>query len=380
MTTLAAPIQARRSPDLATASAGHLPTLDGVRGVAILLILGHHLLAPIGSLRFRATFVDSLWIGVDLFFVLSGFLITRILLAARDKPRCFRNFYLRRALRIFPLYYAFLAALGLAAWLSPAAIDHEGAITRSLPWVAGYATNIFIALRAEFLTPLLNPLWSLAIEEHFYLLWPLLIFLLPRRALIAACIGLIVAPLLLRLAFASSLPSGTLHTLTPFRIDTLAAGSLVAVLMERGPWPAWAAKLLAAILTLTLLLLGLIWIRGGGLQWNNSIMQPGLYSILAIFFAALLAAMLQPGLAPEAGRLLSHPVLRFFGTYSYSLYLVNVPALILAGLIVDATPLAETRIGPMARSLLGLGLAVALAMATWHLLEKHCLRLKSRFT
>src|SRR4051812_48705226 len=152
---------------------GHLPGLDGLRGIAILMVLALHFLGdatphgPVGRLVVKAASYGVL--GVDLFFVLSGFLITGLLLDAKSGPHYFRNFYARRTLRIFPLYYLVLTILfivlprftALPAPLEDARI-HQG-------WLWTYTSNFFIAARAEWALTYVSHFWSLAIEEHFYL-------------------------------------------------------------------------------------------------------------------------------------------------------------------------------------------------------------------
>src|SRR3954466_6828035 len=181
---------------------GHIATLDGLRGVAILLVMLCHFLGLLHTGNHR---LDSLlhlgfghgWVGVNLFFVLSGFLITGILLDAKSSPRYFRNFYARRTLRIFPLYYGVLFVCFAILPLFPGSNSADFLALRSRQgWLWTYCTNIKIVLDGDwkFATPLLDlgHFWSLAVEEHFYLVWPLLVFLLPTRALVKACIGVIV--------------------------------------------------------------------------------------------------------------------------------------------------------------------------------------------
>ena len=153
---------------------GHLPALDGLRGLAILLVLLRHFTegAELRSKsgRWLAAALDAGWIGVDLFFVLSGFLITGILLEARRSQHYFRNFYVRRTLRIFPLYYGVLAVIfGIAPWLGWL-VPEVGPEEHSQAWLWAYGTNIIMSwtgsplLKHGWLN--LNHFWSLAVEEH----------------------------------------------------------------------------------------------------------------------------------------------------------------------------------------------------------------------
>lgn len=134
------------------------------------------------------------WMGVDLFFVLSGFLISRILLTQRGQPNYFKNFYARRALRIFPIYYAYLfiyyfAVIKLGLLVSDASRTTEA--IEVFPWLLFYGTNIFIALKGTFIVASLNQLWTLSIEEHFYLIWPWIISKLNLRKLVFTCVEFI---------------------------------------------------------------------------------------------------------------------------------------------------------------------------------------------
>ena len=165
---------------------GHLPALDGVRGLAVLGVLLLHFIGnmqPQDALeRALVTVTKYGSYGVELFFVLSGFLITGILYDARNKPHYFRNFYMRRLLRIFPLYYGVLALVFLVAPLIPLlqgpTLDY---LVERQAWAWLYAVNIYIAKHGDWSLSYLDHFWSLAIEEHFYLFWPLVVFLLARR-------------------------------------------------------------------------------------------------------------------------------------------------------------------------------------------------------
>ena len=190
-----------------TPTAGrYVPALDGVRGVAILLvILFHHTLmrqqTPLD--RVYASIARLGWSGVDLFFVLSGFLITGILCDAKGSPRSYRNFYVRRTLRIFPLYYAFVFfTLTIAPWLWPdtplAEMARAEMRDTSEAWSWLYLSNILFALKEGFGHPNLAVTWSLAIEEQFYLVWPLLVAGLGRHTLMWTCGGLMAVALAVR--------------------------------------------------------------------------------------------------------------------------------------------------------------------------------------
>ncbi len=173
------------------ATRAHVPALDKVRGLAILAVILFHTLpsAPNGTL------VDSVvvhvlgmgWTGVDLFFVLSGFLITGILINERSRPHYFRTFFGRRILRIVPVYVAFML---FSMWIAPVVGASTAAAALRLRelqgWYWPYLTNIFIALHGwDATADGTSHLWSLAVEEQFYLLWPVAVLLIPLRHFLA---------------------------------------------------------------------------------------------------------------------------------------------------------------------------------------------------
>ena len=162
-----------RPPSASNGPTGdHLPGLDGLRAIAIGTVFGFHLGLPGMSLG---------WVGVQLFFVISGFLITGILLRSRERPFYFRNFYVRRTLRIFPIYYVLIAL-----YFVTAGVQGDWATVKLLPYYLTY-TQSYPQLATRYVcAPMLGHTWTLAIEEQFYLLWPLAIYLVRGRRLFVA--------------------------------------------------------------------------------------------------------------------------------------------------------------------------------------------------
>ena len=206
--------------------AGHVPVLDGVRGIAILAVIIFHAVTFETHNRFELALAMGAafgWAGVDLFFVLSGFLITGILLKARGGAGYYRTFYLRRSLRIFPLYFALCAVLFVVmptiyGWHSPTG----EMLTAAAPWYLTYTLNIRMALfggaGAVFTTSFL---WSLAVEEQFYLLWPAIVKRVRLEHLSRLCLAIVVAALFWRIWMVSSGHVMAGYVLLPSRMDGL---------------------------------------------------------------------------------------------------------------------------------------------------------------
>jgi len=191
---------------------GRLPVLDGVRGLAILMVMLHHFTPDHGAGILSVLHLG--WVGVDLFFVLSGFLITGILFDAKGSANYFQNFYARRGLRIFPLYYGILLlilfALPLLQWLDVIHVPGLDQVRVWQPWLWLHSSNLLLAWKGQWMLDSgvirMNHFWSLAVEEHFYLVWPVVVALFDRKSLMKIAAGVIIAALSLRAAF---LPSGS---------------------------------------------------------------------------------------------------------------------------------------------------------------------------
>ena len=224
----------------------HVRALDGVRGLAIAMVLLYHgwTFRGDGDVGWAINQVRVIgWAGVDVFFVLSGFLITGILVESKGEPGYWRNFLIRRGLRIFPLYYAVLLLLlgaGLALGRAGVTGGAAGELVRGLGnmWVNFlYVTNFAIASWGEDRVPL-DTAWSLAIEEQFYLLYPALVLALSVRGLRRALVAMVIAAPILRVLVFRHGPQPVLGPyVLPFcRMDALAVGALVRLALDsRGP-------------------------------------------------------------------------------------------------------------------------------------------------
>ena len=371
-----------------TREPGHLAGLDGVRGLAILLVIASHFLdqSLSGGIGTRLLVKAATYgvLGVDLFFVLSGFLITGLLLEAKGGTNYFRNFYARRTLRIFPLYY-FVLALVFLVWprlTTPSprlanAVEHQA-------WLWTYTTNFYVASQGswESLTYVTH-FWSLAIEEHFYLFWPLVVFLFSRRVLERICLGVMASALALRIGLAlAGVNEISIAVLTPCRMDALCMGGLMALLVRRpGGMEAWVGRSGRAALLVggAVVCLSML---GARTQLALPVLHQVRTSLYALFFAGLTLMSLKPATNLVA-RAFQGKVLRFLGKYSYGLYVYHG---LLHGYFQDTgvpTRLLAAVGRPMpallANFALGLTLSVLVAVLSYELLEKRFLALKRHF-
>jgi peptidoglycan/LPS O-acetylase OafA/YrhL len=364
---------------------GHIAALDGVRGLAIFLVLAYHVtLGMTGeslAAKLFAKAASAGWCGVDLFFVLSGFLITGILLDARESPRRFRNFYARRALRIFPLYYGtLLLTFGALPWITRWVGGFEGVEDAGV-WLWLYGTNIFVGLRGSWFP--LSHFWSLAVEEHFYLFWPAIVFWCDRRTVLRICGAMVVLALGARVWLVSHNAVLAAYCLTVCRMDALAIGSVLA-LAARSPRGLEALVPLAVRIFL-LSAVGLLAVIGWrmGFAFHDAAVQTMGYLLLDVLFAALLVLVLT---APASGPLavaMSFPPLRSLGRYSYGIYVYNSIFILIAEGLSLASRLNSWSGSVVLGRLLFVAISVATTLATawvsWHVYEKQFLKWKRCF-
>jgi peptidoglycan/LPS O-acetylase OafA/YrhL len=271
-----------------------LPQLDSLRAFAIgSVMIGH---SPVG---FFVEFVDRylpVALGVQLFFVLSGFLITRILLRGTPTAAFIGGFYIRRALRLFPLYYLVLAIVAIFsaevrdAWL----------------YYSFYGANFWVAANMKWGT--LTHFWTLAVEEQFYIIWPFVVLFCSRRLLTCICVFLIAAAPIFRFALASKFAV----VLLPGSFDCLACGSLLAVI---GPRPLRPSRMMVASLILGLTIV----------PWPITSAISALYPTLLLPFFFYLISGAARGFGGVTGAVLSSPALRYIGRISYGLYVLHFP-------------------------------------------------------
>ena len=270
-------------------------------------------------------------VGVRVFFVLSGFLVGGILLDLRPAARAaglgatFKAFYIRRSLRIFPVFYAFLAALAVFETMRWG----DRFVSRELPWHLSYLTNFRLATGTDEIANI--PIWSLCVEEHFYLLAPCALLLLSWRAIERGCLAMIALGLLGRiLKTAGVIPIPWMFA-SPFQFDALAAGVLVAMLARRGTALGIDRRRLAAIGVGAALIYALaIADYYHPLGTLHQTLQTLDDSSAALWSAALVLALWERRL-PVAGRVLSFRPFTYLGTISYALYLFHSILLRLVG-------------------------------------------------
>lgn len=375
---------------------GHIPVLDGLRGLAILMVLVCHLFQAchvqlvlaspwIGGVA--AKLAQAGWRGVDLFFVLSGFLITGILYDAQSGQHFFRNFYMRRFLRIFPLYYGVLA---IVLFLIPALLSFNSPALQNIlahqAWLWLYGANVPPASHLNWLDCEvfnLTHLWSLAVEEHFYLVWPLVVFLLGRRALIGVCSSIIlVAPVLRAVLLFSGMNYWTIYSFTPFRLDSLAMGALAAVLArgeERLSLSRWATRGAAVF---GFLCLCIIAIRRTGEAASLAVKAVD-FTFSAAFFGCFLWLVVEALPGSRVSRLFVSPIMRSLGKYSYGLYVLHCALMPCFLYFISPKALATLTHSPLIGAtlfiVLGFWGSFGAAFVSWHLYEKQFLKLKRFF-
>ncbi len=359
----------------------HMPSLDGLRGVAILLVLLHHFTDSM-NVEFEinqrlSSWAELGWAGVDLFFVLSGFLITGILYDSKQKPNFFKNFYARRSLRIFPLYYTALAIVILITPLL-AYLKLQG--TANPAWIAIYATNFVISWNGLGSFGVLDHFWSLAVEEHFYFIWPAVVFYLSRKKVMMVAVAFfLISPILRILTMDGSdyLPIAS-YMATPMRMDSLAAGAFIALLV-RGPKgvETWVRPAMIVACTAFVIFFAMVHFRHSKDHQDLVLGTVGLSVLWAFFGSVLILALKWRPLES----MMKLPILRWFGKYSYGLYVWH-PIIFMLVFHNDAARRIRHGSGLMpelASAAVALTVMFAVTLLSWHLWEKQFLKFKHRF-
>jgi peptidoglycan/LPS O-acetylase OafA/YrhL len=361
-----------------------MPALDGVRGLAILMVFAVHFVGDtIPQSRLEAAVQHACTFGVfgvDLFFVLSGFLITGILIEGRDDEGYFRNFYMRRTLRIFPLYYGVLVLLFVVAPAIPLfrspALD---AMRHDQLWAWLYGMNVLAAIRGALAGSYIDHFWSLAVEEHFYLVWPAIVWLCPPRKLPTVAAAVAATSLAARIVLADRVNPVAIYTLTPFRLDALCFGGfLAAVARQRGLAAIGRAMRPALAVAAVIFAICSVLIR------MDRTLAPALRELrVASFVGALGLLVLAPLVLPARSalnRFFTSGWMRFLGKYSYGLYVFH--HFVAMYYIRNHTELPLARaLGshPLAvavQATAGAALSIAVAYASYHGYERHFIAMK----
>lgn len=350
----------------------YMPELDSLRGVAVLSVLFFHGIAPPASPvwtsaeRMLLSISGYGWVGVNLFFVLSGFLITGILIDSRNDGHYYSHFYARRALRILPALWSMLLLL-----LISGSIDWRFFGLSAL-FLGNFATLMGVALQY-------GPLWSLAVEEHFYLLWPTVIRQLGRRSWSAIAISIFaLTPLLRWWGYEySGRPGGWVSLYTWCNLDGLALGALLAIWVRartfcRGDLGRVAFPALIVGIA------GCVWSALG--LWSRAILFSSFCNAAAF---GLISSALLVGTSQRKS-LVDRPVLRFFGWLSYGLYLVHVFAFRVVDVVFSRwwsilQPSNNPVLAILVRFLLGSAIAISIAYLSRRSLEAKFLNMGARY-
>jgi peptidoglycan/LPS O-acetylase OafA/YrhL len=363
----------------AEAPVGRIPALDGIRGLAICLVLWWHLaVSPVranlqnlqnhpGLLRI-AELGRFTWSGVDLFFVLSGFLIGGILLDASRSPSYFSTFYIRRAYRIIPLYaviilstLVLIAIYGQLGWSRYA---------KELSYYVVFLQNFRMAATQSFGPLGLGATWSLAIEEQSYLTLPIVVRKISRRVLWRVLLAAVVAAPLLRILCMKFLKMQwiAVYVLMPCRADALCLGVLIAMAI-RSPsvWGTIMARRRYVYAALALACVVGIWMLMGHVQPFTTELLGLEYSLLTLIYSLLLVSTL---ISARLSSLFSFPLLRFLGTIAYGLYLFQSLVSFALERVMLHFGRAADMVATFQLSFLAVLTCIGLAATSWRYFEK----------
>lgn len=343
----------------------YFPGLDALRGIAILLVVFHHFFDfSIG------------WIGVDLFFVLSGFLITSILLRTKSDAHYFRNFYIKRVLRIFPIYFLllilFYSFCSLFTTKTPGSTYYY--YVDSWYWFFTFTQNFLIITKGHPPEPYLAHLWSLALEEQFYFFWPLIIFLVRNICTLKTLITIVFLLALFIRLFLFFFPFGHenyyFNLLT--RADSLAAGSFLAVYYYNRQSMSKLFLYLALFLFLTFLCVTFLITES--FTYNTFLFRTIGYSISAVFFMAVCYQVIKSNTILD-----KLEVLKYIGRISYGIYIYHIPVLLIGGYIFEKLGLTNYIIGtPPINRVFFLFITITVSVASYRWIELPILRWKNK--
>jgi peptidoglycan/LPS O-acetylase OafA/YrhL len=379
----------------------HILALDGLRGLAVLSVIMVHVNlsfdGPTGSGLIgkpMAAILGCGWVGVDLFFVLSGFLITGILLDAKGSQYYLRNFWARRVLRILPLYLGYLFFLTVIAQAKPLKFLSQPIPADGMCSLFFYYYNFYAAFVR--ILPQAHHFWSLAVEEHFYIVWPIFVMVLPRRSLISLCVGGVVFSLALRVfVVCSGLWLQVAYLITPCRLDGLLAGAFVAIAVRDEVVRCFLYRYAERVMVgsgffLFGVLLGqrhfldfIDFRRISDAGVDSSVTLTVGITALSLFFATALARVIDSPQNSRTQLILTNDWLVRFGRYSYGMYVFHVFILSLTSAVLSrlAPSLAAVPgfIGKLLLAVIVLPVTFLFACVSYHLFEKRFLCFKKYF-
>jgi peptidoglycan/LPS O-acetylase OafA/YrhL len=376
-----------------------IPELDGLRCFAVAAVISVHFRPP--TLSFVNNLLAMGWVGVDIFFAISGFLITSILLGMRGTNQPYRTFYARRSLRIFPPYYLVLSLICIVALSQhlfiPKSLGIGGFVFESslvLQPILDAFRNLFVGHtlnrntsgidlhQLHQITEGLFVFWSLSVEEIFYLVWAPVVLRVKRNHIaIYAALPLVLCPGLRLIAHT---PAFAEYTSFFFRIDSLCAGACMALLLAGAKNGSCSMKTLSRVLTIVflltcLLLYVMLWHTGvmHGIEPRSTLLFASLgYTLLAIASSAAVGlCALHSGGTQRVLRILRFRVVLFIGTISYMIYLIHIPVYVAVHGLLGAlrSPTISWVVVPVS-----LGLTIALAAISWQYFERPILAWKDR--
>ncbi|MBX6360615.1 MAG: acyltransferase [Acidobacterium ailaaui] len=357
----------------------HIPALDGLRGMAILLVLGYHYLWMIPIFHVG-------WVGVDLFFVLSGFLITGILLDTKEEKNCYKNFIIRRALRIFPLYYLVLITLFIIDPVLNLNIPGNkfGFYQEHQIWFWVYMQNWLLGYYGLPDNYILAHFWSLAVEEQFYLIWPFIVLFNSRKKIIQISLMLIVFAIIFRLKLGSIIGFNNpyySYSTTLARMDALLIGGIAAIMIR------YNKELLEKVVKFIFILSGLLIIASFLLLHSLNFYtllpkQTLFYSVIDLFFMCML--ILNLNTSPFRNlRIFESNFLRFLGKYSYGIYVYHniIYESFIHHFFISSGGQPVTNFkNKVVLSITSLSFTIILSLISYHFWEKPFLKLKNYFT
>ncbi|KXK12964.1 MAG: acyltransferase 3 [Chloroflexi bacterium OLB14] len=365
--------------------------LDGLRGIAVVLVMALHLFKRAAYftehpvLETFTTFTTVGWVGVDIFFVLSGFLITSILLRSKTDQHYFRNFYVRRSLRILPLYFVAIAfVLLFAPKVEP---EFTNQLNTALPIMLLYQQNWALLFDGFYITQYLGITWSLAIEEQFYFLWPFIVYKLNNSQLVKVSISYILISTIARilgtflwsdLAEASSF----FYYASFARFEEMFFGGLLAIFLTYDGAHEKVRKFAMPVFLISLtvfIALHILSLPGSPHPEHSSIpLMIGGYTTAALFSVGLIGVFITYPPQNILRKIFGNPILTFLGKYSYSMYIFHMTAVLI---LLDVFWHSELRGWKpfILYPLTTYSATILIALATWHLLEKHMLKLKKYF-